>query len=770
MKKLSSILVIILLLLNLVKGQNIKSYNLHFGDTVSVTDHNELKQGRWVYLGQDKIESWFKDYKPNQIVEEGYYKDNKKTGIWIRYHTNGKIQSELKYVNDTIDGLAKYYSKNGLLLVEGLKKNKEFIGDYFIYDPTGKRFKKEASKKTSYAILAFNGKIEKSGKGIADVKIRVKREEVSTHVTTSDVNGNFNLNLELGFEYVISFKKESFNDYSIIVNTDVGDITDTSVYSLKNWVVTMSDNMATSISTDFMSFLLNKPSGKIYFNKKKKEFTSDGVYVNLFKRQLRGISKSTQALLAQAAEDKKQLEIENLKMEASQKMNEIYLLKQSQDLIEADIKKKEAEILAQKLEAEKKEKDLSIAEQQRKIKDLQFDQQKAILEKQMLQAERSAKEIEHLAMLKKIQELELKDKQTALTKTNEDLAESVAENIKRGKELDFAKREKQIKENELKQKMFYFYILVGGLVLVCLFAFFVFRSFRQKKKANILLEQQSVEILAQKSEIEQKSMLLEQKNIETEQSIQYAKRIQHAILPPHSEIGKYLKDYFILYKSKDIVSGDFYFFSDKHVKSGVIHIASVDCTGHGVPGAFMSVIGHEKLNEAVSTSKEPSQILAELNKGVKTALRQSSDASSTKDGMDLCLCSLPIKMDGDNINITYSGANRPLWIVRDKAEEIEEIKATKLAIGGFTEDLQEFEQHDVSLKKGDTIYLFSDGYADQFGGVKKKKLMTGKFKDLILSIQHLGMADQQNYLDTFIEEWMDGLEQIDDILVIGIKL
>jgi serine phosphatase RsbU (regulator of sigma subunit) len=303
-----------------------------------------------------------------------------------------------------------------------------------------------------------------------------------------------------------------------------------------------------------------------------------------------------------------------------------------------------------------------------------------------------------------------------------------------------------------------------------LFAFFVFRSFRQKKKANILLEQQSVEILAQKSEIEQKSMLLEQKNIETEQSIQYAKRIQHAILPPHSEIGKYLKDYFILYKSKDIVSGDFYFFSDKHSKDGLIHIASVDCTGHGVPGAFMSVIGHEKLNEAVSTSKEPSQILAELNKGVKTALRQSSDAASTKDGMDLCLCSLPIKMDGDNINITYSGANRPLWIVRDKAEEIEEIKATKLAIGGFTEDLQEFEQHDVSLKKGDTIYLFSDGYADQFGGVKKKKLMTGKFKDLILSIQHLGMADQQNYLDTFIEEWMDGLEQIDDILVIGIKL
>ncbi|HRP60035.1 MAG TPA: hypothetical protein PK833_07070, partial [Vicingus sp.] len=173
------------------------------------------------------------------------------------------------------------------------------------------------------------------------------------HVVNSDANGDFKLNLELGFEYVISFKKEGFNDQSMIVNTDVGNIADTSVYTLKNWKVNMSDNMTNSLRTDFMSFLLNKPAGRIYFNKKKKEFTSDGVYVNLFKRQIKGISKSTQALLAQAAEDKKQLEIENLKMEAAQKMNEIFLLKQSQDLVEAEIRKKESEILAQRLEKEK---------------------------------------------------------------------------------------------------------------------------------------------------------------------------------------------------------------------------------------------------------------------------------------------------------------------------------------------------------------------------------------------------------------------------------
>jgi len=411
-----------------------------------------------------------------------------------------------------------------------------------------------------------------------------------------------------------------------------------------------------------------------------------------------------------------------------------------------------------------------MVEQEKKIKELKYEQQKAELAKKQLEAEKNAKELEHLAIMKRMQDYELREKQIKLNETNESLELSVEENKKHQVELDLAKREKEIKEGELKQKMLYFYVLIIGFLLILFFAFFVYRNLQQKKKANALLEQQAHEINLQKHEIEQKSMLLEQKNIETEQSIQYAKRIQHAILPPHSEISKYLKDYFILYKSKDIVSGDFYFFSDKHAKDGFIHIASVDCTGHGVPGAFMSVIGHEKLNDAVSNSKEPSKILSELNKGVRTALRQSSEDSSSRDGMDLSLCSLPTKMDGDEISISYAGANRPLWIVRKDAEAIEEIKATKLAIGGFTEEQQEFEQHQVKLKKGDTIYLFSDGYADQFGGVKKKKLMTGKFKDIIMDVQTLGLQDQKEYLDNFITGWMNGLEQVDDILVIGIKL
>jgi len=518
-----------------------------------------------------------------------------------------------------------------------------------------------------------------------------------------------------------------------------------------------------------MSLLLNKPAGKIYFSKRKKRFTTDGAYVNLFNKQVKGISESTKYILAQAADDNKKLEIENLRMESEKKMNEIVMLKKEQELKEAELRQKEAQILSEKLAREKHETDLAIAEQDKKIKNLQLEQQQIQIEKNALLAQANAKELERLAVLKKVQEYELKEKQSALTKSNQSLAVQLQENEKSSMQLEYANKEKALKETEIKQQKLYFYFMAGGMILVGFFAFYMFRSMQQKKKANLLLEKQSQEISLQKHEIEAKSKLIELKNVETEQSIQYAKRIQYAILPPKEEISQYLKDYFILYKSKDIVSGDFYFFSDKYANEGKVYIASVDCTGHGVPGAFMSMIGYEKLKDAVDLAMEPGKILNELNKGVKSALRQSSEANSTRDGMDLSLCAIPTRTNGTT-TISYAGANRPLWILKKGAQAIEEIKATKVAIGGLTQDSQEFKQHDITLGKGDTIYMFSDGYADQFGGPKKKKLMTGKFKDIIIGIQHLSIKEQHDYLNEFIEEWMDGSEQVDDILVIGVKV
>ena len=286
------------------------------------------------------------------------------------------------------------------------------------------------------------------------------------------------------------------------------------------------------------------------------------------------------------------------------------------------------------------------------------------------------------------------------------------------------------------------------LILVISLLIFVIRSNNEKKKANILLAEQKA--------------IIEIKNNEITDSINYAKRIQQSILPPISEISAALPHSFVLFKPKDIVSGDFYWFEESNNKT---LIAACDCTGHGVPGAIMSMLGADKLNESLVHSSDVSSILTLVNKGVKKALRQSSKEDSTRDGMDLALCAFDKGMNF----LEYSGANRPLWVIRNNRNEIEEVKATKVAIGGFTDEDQVFEKHKIELNKNDAIYIFTDGFADQFSQ-DDKKLMTRKFKEILLSIQDKSMEEQKNYLDTFIEDWKGGMEQTDDILVIGIRI
>jgi ligand-binding sensor domain-containing protein/serine phosphatase RsbU (regulator of sigma subunit) len=248
-------------------------------------------------------------------------------------------------------------------------------------------------------------------------------------------------------------------------------------------------------------------------------------------------------------------------------------------------------------------------------------------------------------------------------------------------------------------------------------------------------------------------------------SINYAERIQRAMLPADATIQRNLPTSFILFKPRDVVSGDFYWFSHK---GGIDYIAAVDCTGHGVPGAFMSMVGSALLNEIILTKNitNPSEILALLNRGVQDALKQREN--QTRDGMDLALCAI----DYANRKVQYAGANRALWIIRNSvgANEVEEIKATKCAIGGFTDESQHYAMHEIELKANDTIYMSSDGYADQFGGTNGKKLMTKRFKEILLGIQNQAMNMQHKTLDFEITEWMGSThEQVDDILVVGIR-
>jgi len=214
---------------------------------------------------------------------------------------------------------------------------------------------------------------------------------------------------------------------------------------------------------------------------------------------------------------------------------------------------------------------------------------------------------------------------------------------------------------------------------------------------------------------------------------------------------------------KDIVSGDFYWM-DK--KDGKIFVAAVDCTGHGVPGAFMSIVGHDQLNYSLNVegARKPADILNALNRGVTNTLRQSRAEITIRDGMDIALC----RIDYKNWKLEYAGAFNPLYLIRDK--ELQQIDPDKLPVGAFIgETLQEFTNNEIDLKEEDIIYIFSDGYPDQFGGPKDKKFLIRRFKDLLLEIHTKPMDKQKVALEENFVKWKKDLPQVDDILVIGIK-
>ena len=273
------------------------------------------------------------------------------------------------------------------------------------------------------------------------------------------------------------------------------------------------------------------------------------------------------------------------------------------------------------------------------------------------------------------------------------------------------------------------------------------------------------EVVRQKEEIERQSQKLEVLYKHVTDSIKYAKRIQEAILPPDNLVKNLLPSSFVLYKPKDIVSGDFYWM---HEKDGKVMFAAVDCTGHGVPGAFMSIVGYNLLRHVVTTTAEiePASILDQLNVGVSETLHHGHNEESTaKDGMDLSFCTVDFKTR----ELQYAGAFNPLYLIRDG--ELIQVKADKFPIGFFVgEERKKFTNHKIQLQKGDCIYIFSDGYADQFGGPNGKKFMASHFRELLMNVHHHPIHEQKKILDRTIEDWRGPLDQVDDILVIGLKI
>jgi ligand-binding sensor domain-containing protein/serine phosphatase RsbU (regulator of sigma subunit) len=346
-------------------------------------------------------------------------------------------------------------------------------------------------------------------------------------------------------------------------------------------------------------------------------------------------------------------------------------------------------------------------------------------------------------------------------------------------------------------RTWWFYTLCVILAGSTIYAYITIRT-RNLEKAKVELEQEvqlrTFQLRQEKEKVEvvnreviEQKAIIEAKNRDITDSILYAKNIQEAILPPLDNFYNEFNDSFVLYLPKDIVSGDFYWFARRRNKR---FIAAADCTGHGVPGAFMSIIGNALLNEIVTEKEilEPAAILNELHTGVKSALKQSGAEHERRDGMDIALCALTLppsyssegeaKEVGDGPGVLeYAGANRALWMFRQSGNgELQVTKPDKFPIGGLQmEEHRKFTNHTLEVHKGDMIYIFSDGYADQFGGDKPgkvggKKFMVKNFEKLLSSIRHLPMKEQHEILRKNFMDWKASYEQVDDVLVIGFRI
>ncbi|HEU4718986.1 MAG TPA: SpoIIE family protein phosphatase, partial [Bacteroidia bacterium] len=304
----------------------------------------------------------------------------------------------------------------------------------------------------------------------------------------------------------------------------------------------------------------------------------------------------------------------------------------------------------------------------------------------------------------------------------------------------------------------WFYTIIVVLAAASIFAFIRWRTARLEKEKKVLEDR--VQERTQELRVANDQLSLAYTDIKD--SINYAQRIQQAILPLGGEISKVLPDHFIFFRPRDVVSGDFYWFYPKGDK---VFFAAVDCTGHGVPGAFMSIIGNSLLHEIMNETETPSpaEILNRLREKLIAALRQKGADAESKDGMDMVLCCY----DRKGSKLTFSGANNPLYLV--SGGKLEEFKNDKQPIGVYGDEMKPFTQKEITVGKGDVIYIFSDGYPDQFGGEKGKKFLYTRFKQMLVEIAPLAMSQQDQKLEENFRKWKGANDQVDDVLVMGFR-
>lgn len=331
---------------------------------------------------------------------------------------------------------------------------------------------------------------------------------------------------------------------------------------------------------------------------------------------------------------------------------------------------------------------------------------------------------------------------------------------KKETEIEMLSTEKTLKEEELKRKNNFILAGIIALIIITGFSFALLRLYKRNQRNFSLLQLRS-------TEIEIKNSIITEKNNDITDSINYARRIQDAVLPDFKNRSAFFRESFILYIPKDILSGDFYWFTEKNGKK---IIAATDCTGHGVPGALLSIAGSTFLNEIINQRgiTEPATILNELSAQLMNSLKQTGAEGENKDGMDIAL----LCIDEKSQSVEFAGANNSAWIVcqKDGKAAYEEIKGDRQPIGYSTGQHKPFTNHRQAYNKGDLFYLFTDGYSDQFGGAQNKKFKRKNLLKLLAENSTLGMNEQEQLLRQKTEQWKGSQVQTDDILVIGLRL
>lgn len=425
----------------------------------------------------------------------------------------------------------------------------------------------------------------------------------------------------------------------------------------------------------------------------------------------------------------------------------------------------------------------------KKVQREEMQKKEAEANKIVDEAQNKVKEVESQ---KQMTEEKLQSKKDELQATEKNLEKVEQVSSEQKSQIDLLSREKELQNVIIGKQKMVRNIFIVLIFFVLGFSGMIFYSLSQKKKANALLADQNKEILEQRDLIEEKGMELikamvqiEKQNKDITSSITYAQRIQESLLPAEKSLQGAIPDSFILLRPRDIVSGDFYWFtgySGKNGIAGIAHrhfirlsnipqdetgfmIAAVDCTGHGVPGAFMSMIGFNILETiARSGVVKPNEILHDLHRAIRYLLKQSS--SDNRDGMDMAICA--IKENGHKLE--YAGAINPLYYIANG--ELVHIKGDPIPIGGIQkEKRREYTIHTIDITSPTCFYIFSDGFADQFGGEFGDKFSTKRFKELLVEIHQLPMSQQREILNQKLTDWIgENNKQIDDVLVIGFKL